>query len=154
MKSTGEVMGIDSSFEAALPQVADRGGDAPSGRRHAVRFGQGYRQSPAIVPAVRRLIEHGFTVIATGGTQTWLAEQGFGGRAGQQGRRGPAAISSTGSIDGEVALIFNTTEGWQSLMDSKSIRQGCAGGQGTLLHHRCRIGRCGGGNCHGRTGAA
>ena len=26
-------------------------------------------------------------------------------------------------IDGEVQLIFNTTEGWQSLLDSKSIRE-------------------------------
>ncbi|MFM6932552.1 MAG: hypothetical protein ACKOUT_09955, partial [Novosphingobium sp.] len=26
-------------------------------------------------------------------------------------------------IDGDVALIFNTTEGWQSLKDSQSIRQ-------------------------------
>ena len=25
-------------------------------------------------------------------------------------------------IDGDVDLIFNTTEGWQSLLDSKSIR--------------------------------
>ncbi len=25
-------------------------------------------------------------------------------------------------VDGEIALVFNTTEGWQSIMDSKSIR--------------------------------
>jgi len=25
-------------------------------------------------------------------------------------------------VDGEIALIFNTTEGWQSLKDSQSIR--------------------------------
>jgi hypothetical protein len=29
-------------------------------------------------------------------------------------------------IDGDIALIFNTTEGWQSLKDSQSIRAGGA----------------------------
>ena len=31
--------------------------------------------------------------------------------------------------DGDVQLIFNTTEGWQSLMDSKSIRQAALAGK-------------------------
>ncbi|MBA3864491.1 MAG: hypothetical protein C0517_11175, partial [Erythrobacter sp.] len=32
-------------------------------------------------------------------------------------------------IDGDIALIFNTTEGWQSLMDSKSIRMAALSGK-------------------------
>ena len=31
--------------------------------------------------------------------------------------------------DGKIALIFNTTEGWQSLMDSKSIRMAALAGK-------------------------
>ena len=34
----------------------------------------------------------------------------------------PGALDDGSPIDGEVALIFNTTEGWQSLKDSQSIR--------------------------------
>ena len=83
---------------------------------------------PAIVPAVRRLIEHGFTVIATGGTQTWLAEQGLAVERVNKVAEGQPHIVDR-IIDGEVALIFNTTEGWQSLMDSKSIRQAALAGK-------------------------
>uniref|UniRef100_UPI003979FCB0 hypothetical protein n=1 Tax=Pseudomonas aeruginosa TaxID=287 RepID=UPI003979FCB0 len=32
-------------------------------------------------------------------------------------------------VDGEVALIFNTTEGWQSLKDSQSIRMAALAGK-------------------------
>ena len=74
-----------------------------------------------IVPAVKTLIESGFTVIATGGTQTYLAEQGLAVEHVNKVAEGQPHIVDK-IIDGEVALIFNTTEGWQSLRDSKSIR--------------------------------
>jgi carbamoyl-phosphate synthase large subunit len=50
-------------------------------------------------------------------------------------------------IDGEMTLIFNTTEGWQSLKDSQSIRGSALTGQGSVLYDRCRIGGCGRGDC-------
>ena len=39
-------------------------------------------------------------------------------------------------VDGGVQLIFNTTEGWQSLKDSQAIREAAIKAQGALLHHR------------------
>ena len=38
-------------------------------------------------------------------------------------------------LDGDVALVFNTTEGWQSLKDSHSIRTTALIKQGALFHH-------------------
>ena len=76
---------------------------------------------PVILPAVKQLIEKGFRVIATGGTQTYLAEQGLAVEHINKVAEGQPHIVDK-IIDGEVALIFNTTEGWQSLLDSKSIR--------------------------------
>ena len=41
-------------------------------------------------------------------------------------------------LDGDVDLVFNTTEGWQSLKDSHSIRATALHKQGALFHHRGR----------------
>ena len=81
-----------------------------------------------IVPAVRQLLDHGFRVIATGGTQSYLAEQGLAvERVNKVAEGQPHIVDKI--IDGDVALIFNTTEGWQSLSDSKSIRQAALAGK-------------------------
>ncbi|HQA18521.1 MAG TPA: carbamoyl phosphate synthase large subunit, partial [Novosphingobium sp.] len=74
-----------------------------------------------ILPAVRQLIELGFTVIATGGTQRYLAEAGLPVEPVNKVAEGRPHIVDR-IIDGDVTLIFNTTEGWQSLKDSQSIR--------------------------------
>ncbi|MEL7519580.1 MAG: carbamoyl phosphate synthase large subunit, partial [Pseudomonadota bacterium] len=69
----------------------------------------------------KTLLAQGFRVIATGGTQSYLAEQGLEvERVNKVAEGQPHIVDKI--IDGEVALIFNTTEGWQSLLDSKSIR--------------------------------
>jgi carbamoyl-phosphate synthase large subunit len=127
MKSTGEVMGIDTSFEAAFlkSQIA-AGMELP--RSGTLFVSVKDSDKPHIVPAVRRLVEHGFRVIATGGTQRWLAEQGLPvERVNKVAEGQPHIVDKI--IDGEIALIFNTTEGWQSLMDSKSIRQAALAGK-------------------------
>ena len=72
---------------------------------------------------MRTLFGLGFQVIATGGTQTYLAEQGLPvERVNKVAEGRPHIVDKI--IDGEVALIFNTTEGWQSHKDSQSIRAG------------------------------
>ena len=81
-----------------------------------------------IVPAVRQLIDSGFRIIATGGTQTYLAAQGLAVERVNKVAEGQPHIVDR-IIDGDIALIFNTTEGWQSLMDSKSIRQAALAGK-------------------------
>jgi carbamoyl-phosphate synthase large subunit len=120
MKSTGEVMGIDASFEAAFLKSQLGAGMVPP-QSGTVFVSVKNTDKAAIVPAVKRLIDHGFRVIATGGTQSYLAEQGLGvERVNKVAEGQPHVVDRI--IDGDVALIFNTTEGWQSLLDSKSIR--------------------------------
>jgi len=120
MKSTGEVMGIDTSFEAAfLKSQIGAGMILP--RAGTVFVSVKNSDKAGIVPAVKSLIEQGFDVIATGGTQSYLAQQGLPvERINKVAEGQPHIVDKI--IDGEIALIFNTTEGWQSLLDSKSIR--------------------------------
>jgi carbamoyl-phosphate synthase large subunit len=120
MKSTGEVMGIDSDFATAFAKSQLGGGVVlPTGGTVFVSVKQG--DKPQILPAVQTLIELGFKIIATDGTADYLAAEGVTvGRVNkvQQGR--PHIVDRI--KDGGIALIFNTTEGWQSLKDSASIR--------------------------------
>ncbi|MEC7743019.1 MAG: carbamoyl-phosphate synthase large subunit [Pseudomonadota bacterium] len=121
MKSTGEVMGIDRGFAAAfLKSQLGAGMKPPQSGTLFVSVKD--TDKPLIVPAVQTLLDKGFRVIATGGTQTYLAEQGLAVEPVNKVAEGRPHIVDA-IIDGEVQLIFNTTEGWQSLLDSKSIRE-------------------------------
>ncbi len=121
MKSTGEVMGIDRSFAPAfLKSQLGAGMKPPQSGTLFVSVKDS--DKAAIVPAVETLLDKGFRVIATGGTQRYLAEQGLAVEPVNKVAEGRPHIVDA-IIDGEVQLIFNTTEGWQSLLDSKSIRE-------------------------------
>ncbi|MEX0342670.1 MAG: carbamoyl-phosphate synthase large subunit [Erythrobacter sp.] len=121
MKSTGEVMGIDRSLAPAfLKSQLGAGMKPPQSGTLFVSVKDS--DKPLIVPAVQTLLDKGFRVIATGGTQTYLAEQGLAVEPVNKVAEGRPHIVDA-IIDGEVQLIFNTTEGWQSLLDSKSIRE-------------------------------
>ena len=121
MKSTGEVMGIDRGFAAAfLKSQLGAGMKPPQSGTLFVSVKD--TDKPLIVPAVQTLLDKGFRVIATGGTQTYLAEQGLAVEPVNKVAEGRPHIVDA-IIDGDVQLIFNTTEGWQSLLDSKSIRE-------------------------------
>ena len=76
---------------------------------------------PVILPAVRQLVALGFSIVATGGTQRYLADAGLPVERVNKVAEGQRHIVDK-IIDGEIALIFNTTEGWQSHKDSQSIR--------------------------------
>jgi carbamoyl-phosphate synthase large subunit len=120
MKSTGEVMGIDADFPRAFAK-AQLGAGMKLPEAGTVFVSVKDSDKPVILPAVRRLIELGFKVIATGGTQKYLADAGLRvERINKVAEGRPHIVDKI--IDGEVALIINTTEGWQSLKDSQSIR--------------------------------
>ena len=120
MKSTGEVMGIDADFPAAFLK-SQMGAGMSLPRSGTVFVSVKDSDKPVIVPAVRTLIEQGFAIIATEGTQSYLAEQGLAvTRVNKVAEGRPHVVDAI--IDGDVDLIFNTTEGWQSLLDSQSIR--------------------------------
>jgi carbamoyl-phosphate synthase large subunit len=120
MKSTGEVMGIDADFPAAFLK-SQMGAGMVLPRAGTLFVSVKDSDKPVIVPAVRTLIGKGFAIIATAGTQSYLAEQGLEvTRVNKVAEGRPHVVDAI--IDGEVDLIFNTTEGWQSLLDSQSIR--------------------------------
>ncbi|HNJ47672.1 MAG TPA: carbamoyl-phosphate synthase large subunit, partial [Novosphingobium sp.] len=127
MKSTGEVMGIDDAFPAAFAK-AQLGAGTRLPESGVVFVSVKDSDKPVILPAVRQLADLGFSIIATGGTQRYLAEAGVPVEPVNKVAEGRPHIVDR-IIDGEVALILNTTEGWQSLKDSQSIRASALSGR-------------------------
>jgi carbamoyl-phosphate synthase large subunit len=77
---------------------------------------------PWIIEPVRVLAGLGFRIIATSGTQSFLDEQGFEVEKVKKVLEGRPHIVDA-MKNGEVQLVFNTTEGKQSLEDSFSLRR-------------------------------
>jgi carbamoyl-phosphate synthase large subunit len=120
MKSTGEVMGIDADFaKAFLKSQLGAGMELPLSGTLFVSVKDSDKE--AITAPVRALAELGFRVIATCGTAAWLASQGIEvERVNKVAQGRPHIVDRI--KDGEVDIVFNTTEGWQSHKDSASIR--------------------------------
>jgi carbamoyl-phosphate synthase large subunit len=120
MKSTGEVMGIAGDFNIAFAKaLIGAGMDLPQSGTAFVSVKDADKDH--IVPAVEKLVELGFTIIATGGTAAHLQAKGLPVETVNKVAQGRPHIVDR-LLDGGVALVFNTTEGWQSLKDSHSIR--------------------------------
>ena len=120
MKSTGEVMGIDADFALAFAKAQLGAGDRlPTGGRLFVSVKDS--DKPRILEPVQRLVSWGWKIIATGGTATFLIDAGIAVEQVNKVAQGRPHIVDR-IKDGDIQLIFNTTEGWQSLKDSASIR--------------------------------
>jgi carbamoyl-phosphate synthase large subunit len=120
MKSTGEVMGIDQNFDIAFAKaLLGAGMVLPTEGTAFVSVKDADKDH--IVPAIEKLVELGFTIIATGGTAAYLQGKGLPVETVNKVAQGRPHIVDR-LLDGDVALVFNTTEGWQSLKDSHSIR--------------------------------
>jgi len=121
MKSTGEVMGLDSSFERAFAKsqlgagvkLPDKGGVLLSVRDS---------DKAAAVNVARRLVDLGFTIRATRGTAARLREAGLQVTVVNKVLEGrPHCVDAIRS--GEVQLVINTAAGAQSVSDSFDIRR-------------------------------
>ena len=120
MKSTGEVMGIDQSFPIAFGKSQMGASNMlPDGGTLFVSVKETDRV--VIEPAARLAEKLGFKLIATSGTTKYLTDKGIKVEQINKVAEGRPHIVDR-IKDGDVDLIFNTTEGWQSLKDSKSIR--------------------------------
>jgi carbamoyl-phosphate synthase large subunit len=120
MKSTGEVMGIDQDFARAFLKSQQGGGiELPASGTLFVSVKDS--DKAAIVAPVKELLEMGYRAVATGGTADFLRGEGLAvDRVNKVAQGRPHIVDKI--KDGEIALIFNTTEGWQSHKDSASIR--------------------------------
>ena len=120
MKSTGEVMGIDKDFATAYTKSQIAEGTMPPEKGNLFVSVKDSDKALILEP-VKKLAAHGFTIVATGGTAKYLADAGVAVTRVNKVAEGRRHIVDM-IVDGEIALIFNTTEGWQSHKDSQSIR--------------------------------
>ena len=127
MKSTGEVMGISTDFTTAFAK-SQLGAGTVLPTEGAVFVSVKDGDKAAIVPAVEALVAAGFTIVATGGTADHLSRAGLPiERVNKVAQGRPHIVDRI--KDGGIALIFNTTEGWQSLKDSQPIRASAVNGK-------------------------
>ena len=130
MRSTGEVMGLDWRREGEGPGPAfarafaksQLGGGTVLPSAGAVFVSVKDADKPWIVEPVKLLLERGFRILATGGTAAYLADQGLAVEPVRKVLEGRPHIVDA-MKNGEVQLVFNTTEGKQSLADSYEIRR-------------------------------
>ena len=121
MRSTGEAMGLDRDYAVAFAKSQlGAGGALPTGGTVFVSVRDA--DKPAIVGAVKRLKLLGFNLIATSGTQRFLEAEGFPCAKINKVLEGRPHIVDA-IKNGEVQLVFNTTEGAQALADSRSLRR-------------------------------
>ncbi len=121
MRSTGEVMGLDTSFDAAyLKSQIAAGMSLPAAG--CVFISVRENDKPGIEQTARDIAALGFTIIATAGTAQYLSSKGIAVQHVNKVAEGqPHVVDAL--INGKVQLVFNTTEGAQSLLDSASIRR-------------------------------
>jgi carbamoyl-phosphate synthase large subunit len=121
MKSTGEVMGTGRTFGEAYAKSQSASGVVLP-RRGCCLISVRERDKSGAVPLARRLIEHGFTIVATTGTAATLTAAGIECRRANKVREGRPHIVDMIKND-EIDLIVNTTEGKQAILESNSIRR-------------------------------
>ena len=120
MKSTGEVMGIADDFAMAFLKSQEGAGlDLPTAGALFVSVKDS--DKPLVLGPVREMLAMGFSAVATGGTADYLQANGLEVEQVNKVAQGRPHIVDK-IKDGEIAIVFNTTEGWQSHKDSASIR--------------------------------
>jgi carbamoyl-phosphate synthase large subunit len=121
MKSTGEVMGIGSSFGEAFAKALLAAGDVlPRGVRALISVRD--RDKPQSIQVARELIALGFDILATRGTAAALRDAGVECTQVNKVTEGRPHIVDMLKND-EIQLIVNTTEGKQAIADSSTIRR-------------------------------
>ena len=130
MRSTGEVMGLDwrREGESLAPAFAraflksQLAGGTRLPRAGGVFVSVKDADKPWILAPTRLLADMGFKILATGGTHRFLAENGVAAENVRKVLEGRPHIVDA-MQNGDVQLVFNTTEGRQSMLDSFSLRR-------------------------------
>lgn len=121
MKSTGETMGIDKTFAAAFGKgFIGSGSTLP--KSGTVFLSVRDRDKPMAAVIANELLGVGFKVICTRGTGEYLQLQGLPVEIVNKVHEGRPHIVDR-MKDGQVQLVFNTTDGAQAIADSASIRK-------------------------------
>ncbi len=121
MRSTGEVMGWDRDFPRAfLKAQIGAGMVLPTSGRAFISI-KDADKGPDMLEAARVLVDQGFELVATRGTQAWLDAQGVPCDVVNKVYEGRPDVTDL-MKDGGVQLVMNSTEGAQAVEDSRSIR--------------------------------
>lgn len=125
MRSTGEVMGIDSTFPRAFAKSQDAayGGLPQSG---TVFVSVADKDKRSVVLPVLRLSQLGFAIIATEGTAETLARYGITTRVVRKHTESGGDIAGPSVVDligaGEIDIVINTPRGRSARADGYEIR--------------------------------
>ena len=121
MKSTGEVMGLDRDYAMAFAKSQLGAGiDLP--RAGTLFVSVRDEDKAGILPAVKRLADLGFKVLATSGTARFLKENNVEAEKINKVLEGRPHIEDA-IRNRQVQIVFNTTDGQKALSDSKSLRR-------------------------------
>ncbi len=122
MKSTGEVMGIDSHFGSAFykAQIA-AGNKLPKSGNVFISVKDSVKEE--ILGVARELVKTGFKLVSTSGTYNFLRENGLEVVKLAKVHEGIRPNVVDKIKNGEIAFVINIPEGKKSRLDSESIRR-------------------------------
>ncbi|MHB0938283.1 MAG: ATP-binding protein, partial [Armatimonadota bacterium] len=121
MRSTGEVLGLADSFGMAFYKSQMAAGlTLPT--EGAVLVTIANRDKDITLPAVQRLAEMGFTILATAGTVDYLKSKGVACQLVKKVYEGRPNLMDA-LANGEIALVINTPTGKESAYDDSYIRK-------------------------------
>ena len=122
MRSTGEVMGWDRTFALAFLKAQMGAGTVLPTAGRVFLSVKDMDKTPALATAARDLIAMGFEIVATRGTEAFLASENIPATRINKVYEGRPNIVDMLKND-EIALVMNTTEGNQAVSDSRDIRR-------------------------------
>jgi carbamoyl-phosphate synthase large subunit len=125
MRSTGEVMGIDSVFGTAYAK-SQAGAYGPLPTKGRAFISVANRDKRSMVFPARELVAHGFELLATSGTAEVLRRNGINATVVRKQSEGTGPNGEKTIVqlihDGEVDLIVNTPYGTGGRLDGYDIR--------------------------------
>ena len=114
-------MGIDRDFASAFAK-SQLGAGVKLPDRGDVFISVKNRDKEALIPIARKLVDLGFTIIATEGTARSFQAVGLAATRINKVLEGQPHIVDA-MINGQVQLVINTSEGAQATADSFSLRR-------------------------------
>ncbi len=121
MKSTGEVMGVGTTFAEAYAKAQMGAGDVIETSGNAFVSVRD-RDKPDVVEVAEKLHTLGYSLVATHGTAKVIGDAGLPVTGVNKVLEGRPHIVDMLKND-EIQVVFNTTEGKQAISDSSTIRR-------------------------------
>jgi len=121
MKSTGEVMAIDTSFESAFIKC-QLAASNPLPTKGCVFVSVKDTDKAKILPTMRSFQKQGFKIKATPGTADYLSNGGIKIEVINKVSQGSPHIVDE-LLNNKIDILINTTEGRKSINDSFSLRR-------------------------------